>query len=83
MKQNLRRGDFFWKDNKRDAEVGFKFNENGKHLVIWKPNLLQRLLIWLKIIKDPRYNGSKVNHSLMDEAGSWPTNFKWCDKKRI
>ena len=38
---------------------------------IWKPNLLQRILIRLKIIKDKRYNGKKVNPYLLDEAGQW------------
>ena len=36
-----------------------------------KPNLIQRLLIKLKIIKDKRYNAKKINISLLDEAGHW------------
>ena len=35
----------------------------------WKPNLIQRLLIKLKIIKDKRYNRKKLNCYLLDEAG--------------
>ena len=35
----------------------------------WKPNLIQRLLIKLKIIKDKRYNSKKHNWHLMDEVG--------------
>lgn len=42
-----------------------------KPIKIWKPNLIQRLLIELKIIKDKRYNGKKTNHYLLDEAGHW------------
>lgn len=40
---------------------------------IWKPNLVQRILIKLKIIKDRRYNGNKFNFYLLDEIGSWQT----------
>lgn len=35
------------------------------------PHLIQRLLVRLKIIKDKRYNGKKINHYLLDEAGHW------------
>jgi len=37
----------------------------------WKPNLIQSLLIKLKIIKDKRYNGKKLDYYLLDEAGHW------------
>lgn len=42
-----------------------------KAVKIWKPNLIQKLLIKLRIIKDPRYNGEKKNMYLSDEAGMW------------
>lgn len=42
-----------------------------KSVKIWKPNLIQKLLIKLKIIKDPRYDSKKINMYLSDEAGMW------------
>ena len=79
MKKNLRRGSFAWRNNIKDAEVEFKWDSNGKHLFVWRPSLLQRLLIWLRVIIDPRVNGSKVNYNLIDEVGHWPT--KWYNKE--
>lgn len=38
---------------------------------IWKLNLIQKLLIKLRIIKDPRYDGKKTNSHLLDEVGMW------------
>jgi hypothetical protein len=34
----------------------------------WKPNLIQRLLIKLGIIKDKRFNASQLDWQLLDEA---------------
>lgn len=38
-----------------------------------KPNLVQRFLYWTGILKDPRYNGKKLDRCLHDEAGLWQT----------
>jgi hypothetical protein len=35
---------------------------------IWKPNQFQRLMYWLRLWKDPRYNGKKVNWMHIDEV---------------
>lgn len=35
----------------------------------WKPNLIQRMLIKLGVIKYPRYNGKKKKKFLADELG--------------
>lgn len=48
-----------------------------KKTKIWKPNLIQLILIKLKIIKDPRFNGKKLNHYLLDEAGHWSRENKF------
>ena len=45
-----------------------------KRIKYWKPNIIQRMLIKLGIIKDPRYNGKKKKKFLADELGVW--NFK-------
>lgn len=42
-----------------------------KSVKIWKPNLIQKLLIKLRIIKDPRCNVKKINNYLLDEAVMW------------
>jgi len=42
-----------------------------KSVKIWKPNLIQRILIKLKMIKDKRYDAGKVDSYLLDEAGHW------------
>ena len=42
-----------------------------KSIKIYKLNFIQKLLIKFKIIKDPRYNGKKINIFLLDEAGHW------------
>ena len=42
-----------------------------KSVKIWKPNLFQRILIKLKIIKDKRYDARKVDRYLLDEVGHW------------
>ena len=59
-------------------EIKFK-----KPIKVWKPNLWQRLLIKLKIIKDKRYNGSKLNVHLMDEIGHYPHYIKGVDDWKV
>jgi hypothetical protein len=48
---------------------GFKHMDFTKPIKIWKPSLIEKILIRLKIIKDRRYNGKKINNCLLDEAG--------------
>ncbi len=43
----------------------------AKQIKIWKPNLIQKFMYWTRIMKDPRYNGKKINYYLHDEAGQW------------
>lgn len=43
----------------------------NKPIKIYKLNFLQKLLIKFKIIKDPRYNGKKINVYLIDEMRQW------------
>lgn len=50
-----------------------------KSAKIWKPNIVQKLLIKLRIIKDPRYNGKKINSYLLDEAGMWQNPNRNCN----
>jgi len=49
-----------------------------KSIKIYKLNFIQKLLIKLKIIKDPRYNGKKINIYLLDEVGHWDFKNKRC-----
>lgn len=42
-----------------------------KSVKIWKPNLIQRILIKLNIIKDKRYDSRKVDRYFLDEIGHW------------
>jgi hypothetical protein len=55
--------------SKEDSGLGTKIE--WKSIKIWKPNLIQRILIKLKIIKDKRYDSGKVDRYLLDEAGHW------------
>lgn len=36
---------------------------------IWEPSLLQRLMYWIGLMKDPRYSGDKVDWRKHDECG--------------
>ena len=64
----FKKGDFEWKD--KHGSVKFTEKENGRFSIkIWKPGLLRRFLYWSGIIKDPRYNGKKVNWMHKDEVG--------------
>jgi len=57
-------------------EIKFK-----KPIKKWKPNLIQRLLVKLKIIKDKRYNPmTKGQMFLMDEIGQFPHYIKGVKK---
>jgi len=50
-------GNFEWEDYKQ-SKVVFRESNSGKfRLTIWKPNLLQKLLIWFGIFKYPIWNG--------------------------
>ena len=40
-------------------------------VIVWKPSLFQRFLYWIKLKKDPRYNGTRPHPWLLDEAGQW------------
>jgi len=45
-------------------------NKNGKfHIQVWKPNCIQRFLYWIGLVKDPRYNGKKLDWTTLDERG--------------
>jgi hypothetical protein len=48
--------------------------EFTKPIKIWKPSLIEKILIRLKIIKDRRYNGKKINYCLLDEAGQFSSS---------
>jgi|TARA_R110001606_G_C15340335_1_gene646508 hypothetical protein len=64
-------------------EYKLKFNKDSKPmrnssvntvlptgvLKAWKPNLWQKILYKLKIKRDPRYNGKKINCYQQDEIG--------------
>jgi len=49
-------------------EFQIKWHKSPKK---WKPNLIQRLLIKLKIIKDKRCHAKKVDIFLLDELAHW------------
>jgi hypothetical protein len=50
MQKVIKKGDFEWK-NGLDSEIVFKENKNGKFNVrFYKPNFIERILIWMKII---------------------------------
>lgn len=40
----------------------------------WKPNLLQKLMYRIGLMKDPRYNGKKMDWVKYDELGQMNTN---------
>lgn len=67
-----------------------QINENWNGMPIftkpikkWKPNLIQRLLIKLKIIKDRRYNMSKRDIYIVDEIGQFPRYIKGVDDWKV
>tara|TARA_R110002020_G_scaffold254511_2_gene468217 strand:- start:738 stop:950 length:213 start_codon:yes stop_codon:yes gene_type:complete len=65
----FKKGDFEWKD-KRKSKVEFVEKDNGRfNIHFWKPNIIQRFLYWIGILKDPRYNGKKLDWTKIDEAG--------------
>lgn len=69
MKEEIKKGDFQWK-NELDSKITFKENKDGKFNVkFYKPSFIERLFIWLKIIKDKRYDGKKISWQEMDEMG--------------
>lgn len=49
------------------------------HKKKWKPNLIQKLLIKLKIIKDKRHNTKPLNWMELDEVGHFPRYIKGVD----
>lgn len=65
----FKKGDFEWA-NKQKSKVRFSEKDNGKFSIrIWKPNLIQKFMYWTGILKDPRYNGKKLDWTKNDEAG--------------
>lgn len=40
----------------------------GAKIKYWKPNLLQKLMYRIGLMKDPRYNGKKLDGYLLDEV---------------
>lgn len=45
-----------------------------KTIKLWKPDIFQKIMYRLGIQKDPRYNGSKVDWSILDEEGHTADN---------
>jgi hypothetical protein len=45
--------------------------QTTKKIKFWKPNLFQKLMYRIGLMKDPRYNGKKTNRYIHDEAGLW------------
>ena len=69
MKEEIKKGNFEWK-NGLDSTITFKANKEGKfNIKFYKPNFIERILIWLKIIKDKMYDGKKISWQEMDEIG--------------
>ena len=65
----IKKGDFIWLNNKKE-KVKFLEKEGGHWNVhFWKPNWFQRLMYWLGLWRDPRYDGKKANWMHEDEAG--------------
>ncbi len=71
MKEFERKEVFVLKKQYITGKSGLDTKIEWKYVKIWKPNLIQKLLIKLRIIKDPRYNGKKINNYLLDEAVMW------------
>lgn len=63
-----KKGNIVWANEEKTAA---KFEENelvGKWQVrYWKPNLFQRFMYWVGLMKDPRYNGKKMDKYRADE----------------
>ena len=43
----------------------------GAKIKFWKPNLFQKLMYRIGLMKDPRYNGKKMDWVKYDEFGQW------------
>ena len=60
-----------WADSSKKS-VKFEENELGRwDINYWKPNIFQRFMYWIGLMKDPRYNGKKLNKYFMDEFNTW------------
>ena len=69
MKRMIKNGDFKWKDG-LDTKITFKENKSGQFKIKFqKPNIIERILIRLKIIKDKRHDGKKTSWYELDEMG--------------
>lgn len=56
MKHEIIKGDFEWENGQNDTRVEWKSSEKGRFsFKVLKPNLTQRILIKLKIIKDRKW----------------------------
>lgn len=44
----------------------------GAKIKFWKPNIFQKLMYRIGLMKDPRYNGKKLNRYLLDEVAMFP-----------
>lgn len=69
-----------WEWNKDDQVAWFKKDRKGQFTIrtlYW----WQRLLVWLRIMKDPRYDGSKVNTFHNDEAGQFEGHTEMLEKQ--
>ena len=60
-------GNFEWRNNKQMVEWVAK--KEGKYILVYKQKWWERLLIWLCLMKDKRYDGSKANLIRHDEQG--------------
>lgn len=43
----------------------------GAKIKYCKPNLFQKLMYRIGLMKDPIYNGKKIDRYLLDEVGTW------------
>lgn len=60
-------GYFEWRNNKSMVEWVAK--KEGRCIMVYKQKWWERLFIWLHLMKDKRYDGSKVNPMNRDECG--------------
>jgi hypothetical protein len=65
----IKKGDFVWLNDKKEKVKFIEKQEGYWSVHFGKPNLFQRLMYWLGLWKDLRYNGKKVDWMHDDEAG--------------
>ena len=69
MNMEVTKGDFVWINDKKEKVKFIEKKEGYFNIHFWKPNWFQRLMYWLGLWKDPRYNGKKLNLTNEDEVG--------------